>query len=153
VLDLEKHIVHQAKAARQHASIKQLIAHQYTIIGRSVLHSKDLATIEGMPQWRAYLKSLQALIDEYKVLQRGAIEIYEADNQRQLFAYRLTSSDARAFVAFNFSFDLQQMPLPFGFMASTKISLWQSDMDEVQTFVTSQPLMIRPFTAMIVIVP
>jgi hypothetical protein len=60
--------------------------------------------------------------------------------------------NTRAFIAFNFSFDTHELPLPFGFMASTKVRMWQSDATKIQTFVTSQALTIRPYTAVIVIV-
>ncbi|WP_100656252.1 glycoside hydrolase family 13 protein [Alteromonas flava] len=101
-----------------------------------------------------YYQSLISLRNTHPVLVSGAIDYYAADDDKQLLAYARTNEEgARVYVAFNLSFDVQPMPLPLGFMQSTKVQLWQSDAPEIREFVTAQPIMLRPMTASIVIIP
>jgi hypothetical protein len=98
------------------------------------------------------INSLRQLRNNYPELLNGQIEAYYANNETKVMAYSLQHGNNRAYVAFNFSFNIQEMPLPFGFMASTKVTVWQSDDLRTSTFVTQQKLMVPAFTAMIVFV-
>jgi hypothetical protein len=76
------------------------------------------------------------------------------DDEKKLLAYQRTNEQGhRVYVAFNMSFDTHPLPLPLGFMASTKIKLWQTDVPVAKTFVTQQPISMRPFSAAIVVIP
>jgi hypothetical protein len=96
--------------------------------------------------------SLKELRDTYSGITTGIFRIYTADQDTQLLAYEIRSEDARIYVAINFSYDMYELPLPLGFMASTKIKLWRTDAPELNAFVTRGPLSIRAMTAAIVIV-
>jgi len=80
------------------------------------------------------------------------IRIYEVDVANQLFAYELRLKDARAYVMYNFSFDTHPLPLPLGFMASTKVTLYRTDNPQPKRFVTSGPLSITYHSAVVVVV-
>lgn len=118
----------------------------------------------GLPRVPDLVEYDAALVDFYKsliqlrknnpVLVNGKLEYYTADDDKSVLAYLRTNENGeRVYVAFNLSFDTHPMPLPLGFMASTKVSLWQSDAPEIKTFVTQQPISMRPMTASIVIIP
>jgi glycosidase len=131
---------------------QQFIAHQFASFGDIYLSQSDLMFTQQNPQWASYIQSLTALGETVDVFTQGNFEIYAANDTSGLFAYKRMQGNTRAFIAFNFSFDTHELPLPFGFMASTKVRMWQSDATKIQTFVTSQALTIRPYTAVIVIV-
>jgi hypothetical protein len=131
---------------------QQLLAHQLASFGEIYLSVNDINFVKQNPLWAAYIESLKRLSEMSDVFKNGELNIYEANDNLGLFAYQRSKNNTRAFVAFNFSFDNHELPLPFGFMASTKVSMWQSDSPEIQTFVTSQALTIRPYTAVIIIV-
>lgn len=131
---------------------KQFIAHQIGSFGRLYLSPSDNTFLESNPDMMTYVQSLVTLSESFDIFTVGDIKIYEADNTTSLFAYQRSKGNMRAFIAFNFSFDTHELPLPFGFMTSTKVSMWQSDSPQLRTFVTSHTLSIRPFTAVILIV-
>jgi hypothetical protein len=141
-----------ARVAVERQINQQFLAHQLASFGSVLLSQNDRMFIKQNPQWATYVQSLTTLSQNFEVFTQGDLEIYEADNVSGLFAYKRTQGTTRAFIAFNFSFDQHELPLPFGFMASTKVTMWQSDSTDIQTFVTSQALTIRPYTAVIVIV-
>ena len=96
--------------------------------------------------------TLTSFIEQYGPLARADMRIYEVDVANQLFAYELRFEDARAYVMYNFSFDTHPLPLPLGFMASTKVTLYRTDNPEFKRFVTSGPLSITYHSAVVVIV-
>lgn len=96
--------------------------------------------------------TLTSFIEQYGPLARAGMRIYEVDVANQLFAYELRFEDARAYVMYNFSFDTHPLPLPLGFMASTKVTLYRTDNPEFKRFVTSGPLSITYHSAVVVIV-
>jgi hypothetical protein len=145
----------QKNAARLALEIKiqqQFLAHQIASFGTLHLSQDDMTFAQQDPQCASYIDSLQALAQTFDVFEYGELRIYEANDDLGLLAYQRSWKNTRAFVAFNFSFDNHELPLPFGFMASTKVRMWQSDAPEIQSFVTSQALTIRPYTAVIIIV-
>jgi hypothetical protein len=141
-----------AQLALQSSLQEQFLAHQFASFGQIYLSKADTAVKDNSLEMQEFVASLKALDEYIAVFRHGEIDIYEANNDSSLFAYKRTKGNTRAFIAFNFSFDTQELPLPFGFMTSTKVSMWQSDAPELRTFVTSQALSIRPFTAVILIV-
>jgi hypothetical protein len=96
--------------------------------------------------------TLTSFIEQYGPLARADMRIYEVDVANQLFAYELRFEDARVYVMYNFSFDTHPLPLPLGFMASTKVTLYRTDNPEFKRFVTSGPLSIAYHSAVVVIV-
>jgi hypothetical protein len=91
------------------------------------------------------------------VLENGGLEVYYTNNAEGIFAYSRQNASARAYIALNFSFNTQEMPLPFGFMASTKVAVWQSDSvsasgKDIERFVTQQAIRIQAFSGKAVIV-
>ncbi|MGB3726326.1 MAG: hypothetical protein WA981_11210 [Glaciecola sp.] len=144
-------LAEQAKQDAHMRRLKMRLLHQLHIASPPYLHPQDQSRLQT-DSLNAYYESLQALHNAHNILLSHAIEIYEASDDTQLFAYQMRINDKRAYVAYNFSFDIHTMPLPFGFMASTKVLMWQSDAQGVDEFVTSTPLMIRPLTAVIIIV-
>ena len=96
--------------------------------------------------------TLTSFIEQYDPLARADMRIYEVDVANQLFAYELRFEDARAYVMYNFSFDTHPLPLPLGFMASTKVTLYRTDNPEFKRFVTSGPLSITYHSSVVVIV-
>lgn len=95
---------------------------------------------------------LEALHTKFTVLHEGIIDVYHNDQATQTFAFSRTNPANRAYIAFNFSYETLPVPMPLGFMASTKVTLWQTDTTGSRQFVTNQPIQMRPFTATIVIV-
>jgi hypothetical protein len=132
--------------------IKLFLTHQYTSFNCVILSEEIASIVKRSPDLNDYVQSLQSLIFQYPVLTEGELEIYEADNEQGLFAYSRSSGSIRVYIAYNLSFDVAQMPLPLGFMSSTKVTVWQSDDSRLESFVTNSPIMVRPFTAVVVIV-
>jgi hypothetical protein len=96
--------------------------------------------------------ALMSFIEQYGPLATAKMRIYEVDVANQLFAYELRFDDARAYVMYNFSFDTHPLPLPLGFMASTKITLYRTDNPKFERFVTNGPLSITYHSVVVVIV-
>ncbi len=96
--------------------------------------------------------TLTSFIEQYGQLDSADMRIYEVDVANQLFAYELRFEDARAYVMYNFSFDTHPLPLPLGFMASTKVTLYRTDNPEFKRFVTNGPLSITYHSGVVVIV-
>ena len=97
-------------------------------------------------------QSLESLINSYGPFDKGKQKIYEVDPVNQILGYELRLPDTRMYIVYNFSYDVLPLPLPLGFMASTKIAMWRTDAPELQRFVTQGPLSIRAQSAAIVIV-
>jgi hypothetical protein len=100
----------------------------------------------------ADILKLTAFIEQYGPLATADIRIYEVDVTNKLFAYELRFESARLWVMYNFSFDTHPLPLPLGFMASTKVTLYRTDNPKFERFVTNGPLSITYHSAVIVIV-
>jgi len=103
--------------------------------------------IESLP-----LTSLTNFVKSSDTFQLGVLSVYAQLEQQHVFAYRLRHKNDNAYVVFNFSYDTHEVPLPFGFMASTKVRVWRTDDMQVREFVTRHALSIRPFTAMVILV-
>jgi hypothetical protein len=127
-------------------------AHQFSFYGDVFLSDNDQQHIETNAQYRNYLQSLSELTLRYPAFQKGSIEIYAADNERSLFAFSRTYKKTSVFIATNLSFETHEMPLPFGFMSSTKVVMWESDNIKIREFVTQSAISILPFTSAIIIV-
>jgi len=112
----------------------------------TVLPTSPLNTMEGD------IAALTAHIQQYGPLATADMRIYEVDAANKLFAYELRFEDARVYVMYNFSFDTHPLPLPLGFMASTKVTLYSTDNPKFNRFVTSGPLSITYHSAVVVIV-
>ncbi len=98
------------------------------------------------------VKKLTSFIEQYGPLTTADMRIYEVDVDNKLFAYELRFENARVYVMYNFSFDTHPLPLPLGFMASTKVTLYRTDNPTFERFVTSGPLSITYHSAVVVIV-
>ena len=151
----------EAKRERQYKRYKLLLFQLASTYGRKELLriSQQLGPFD--PKKAAdeamYILSLLHLIESLPVLESGEVEVYYADNDEGLFAYSRKSDSTRAYIALNFSFNTHDMPLPFGFMASTKVAVWQSDSvsssgKDIERFVTQQAINIQSFSAKAVIV-
>lgn len=88
----------------------------------------------------------------YAAFSQRQLNVYHSDDSQQLLAYELRGSDERVYVVVNFSFDTLPIPFPHGFMTSTKVTLWESQLEETRSFVTQWPLSIQPFSAVIIVV-
>ena len=91
------------------------------------------------------------LIEALKSDVVGTFDVYHTDEMRQLLAFSVTTEERRIYAAVNLSYDTHEMPLPLGFMASTKVKLWKSDAGELSEFVTQGPLSIAAFSTALVI--
>ncbi|WP_395340283.1 hypothetical protein PN836_016520 [Ningiella sp. W23] len=131
---------------------EMLAGHMAISMGQAVLSRPPLNDIASSGALEEHMQSLLKLIQKYPVLKDAAIEVYAADSQNKLIAYSMRLNKARAYIAFNHSFDIHQMPLPFGFMTSTKVTLWRSSDTDVESYVTSSPIQIAPFEYVIVLV-
>lgn len=98
------------------------------------------------------IDKLTSFIEQYGPLTAADMRIYEVDVTNKLFAYELRFENARVYVMYNFSFDTHPLPLPLGFMASTKVTLYRTDNPTFERFVTSGPLSITYHSAVVVIV-
>jgi glycosidase len=127
-------------------------AHQLSFYGDVFLSDNDQQRIETTAKYKNYLQSLSELALRYPAFHKGRIEIYAADNDRRLFAFSRTYQKTRVYVATNLSFETHEMPLPFGFMSSTKVVMWESDNIAIREFVTQSAISILPFTTAIIIV-
>ena len=81
----------------------------------------------------------------------GAFDVYHTDEISQLLAFSVKTEERRIYAAVNLSYDTHEMPLPLGFMASTKVKLWKSDAGELSEFVTQGTLSIAAFSTALVI--
>jgi hypothetical protein len=79
-------------------------------------------------------------------------ELYVENSDSGIVGYYFRHPDKRIYIIVNLSFDHHEVPFPLGFMTSTKVSIWQTDAPQFETFVTQRPLSIRPRTAIVVIV-
>lgn len=77
---------------------------------------------------------------------------YLTDVENQLLGYEIRTNDARIYVILNFSYDVHSLPFPLGFMSSTKVQLWRTDSQQIETFVTQWPLSVTGMSAVIVVV-
>ncbi len=91
---------------------------------------------------------LQLISDKFS----PQIKVYHQDNETKLLAFQLASNESRVYVIINFSYDMHDVPFPFGFMNSTKVHLWRSDSLKTDSFVTKGTLSIAGRVAMVVIV-
>lgn len=142
----------EAAQERMLQRIQLLLAHQYMSFERVELPSPLNTLITEHSELAEYSESVKALVNEYPVLSTGKFEIYEANNEQSLLAYSRRINNTPAFIAYNLSFDVHEMPLPFGFMASTKVTVWESGDLQTRSFVTSSPILVRPFSAVVVLV-
>ena len=121
-----------------------------TLHAVTVLPSQPLSNVDADAKIEAV--KLTSFIEQYGPLATAEIRIYEADVANKVFAYELRFDDARIYVMYNFSFDTHPLPLPLGFMASTKVTLYRTDNPIFKRFVTSGPLSITYHSAVVVIV-
>ncbi|OJF69987.1 hypothetical protein BK026_15060 [Alteromonas sp. V450] len=91
------------------------------------------------------------LTEALKADAAGTFNVYHLDEIKQLLAFSVTTEKRRIYVAVNLSYDTHEMPLPLGFMASTKVKLWKSDAGELSEFVTQGSLSIAAFSTALVI--
>ena len=150
-----------AKRERQYNRYKLLLFQLATTYGKKELHRISQQVGPYDPKQAAdeaiYIASLEHLLETMPVLENGGLDVYYADNAEGVFAYSRQNGSARAYIALNFSFNTQEMPLPFGFMASTKVAVWQSDSvsasgNDIERFVTQQAISVQAFSGKVVIV-
>jgi hypothetical protein len=142
----------QARQQNLKQRLAMYLTHQFTSAGTVLMTSPDILLTQQDKNWNSFYSSLIELRERYVGLFVQKSTVYEADNERRLLAFRTkTSAGEAAYIVYNFSFDIHEVPLPFGFMTSTKVTLWQSDTANVTTFVTDAPLMISPYSAVIII--
>lgn len=155
------HALSDKKSAEFANNAKKSCPTLSTLSRREVRLFKMLNTITVIPQSplntmtdtvNADVSSLTSFLEKYGSLDSADMRIYEVDVTNKLFAYELRFEDARAYVMYNFSFDTHPLPLPLGFMASTKISLYRTDNPTFKRFVTKGPLSITYHSAVVVIV-
>lgn len=110
-------------------------------------------TILALPKQDDVLQSLNNMVETYPVFTQATAQLYDLSLEQNTFAFeRKGANNVRAYIAFNLSFDVQEMPLPLGFMSSTKVTVWRSDAPEPDTFVTNQAFVMPALSAIIVIV-
>ncbi|WP_394224216.1 hypothetical protein [Alteromonas gracilis] len=95
--------------------------------------------------------SVSELVKTINASLMGKFEVYYFDEQKQLLGFSVTEDNLRIYAAVNFSYDMHEMPLPLGFMASTKVKLWKSDSGEINEFVTQGSLSISAFSTAVII--
>jgi hypothetical protein len=102
--------------------------------------------------WQEVYRSLIRLRTQSARLRAGKREWYAADDQAGVLAYRFTN-DARhqLLVAINVSDNHHELPLPFGFMADSKVRLWASYDPAIREIVTSRPVMLPARSAVVVL--
>lgn len=103
----------------------------------------------GGGEFSAQLLGLQ---QQMPALTKGALSFYDSRPEAGIFAYQRVWGSQRVYVVFNLSFDSQVLPLPHGFMSSTKVSVWRTDDQALRRFVTSSPLQIRGLSGVVVAV-
>ena len=107
--------------------------------------------IEG-PFWQGIYRSLIQLRRDTPLIHEGKMEWYAVDDQAGVVAYRLTNDQQQhVLVAINVSDQHHELPLPFGFMADSKIRLWASYAPETRELVTSKPVALPARSAVVVI--
>ncbi|MFQ3208082.1 MAG: glycosidase [Glaciecola sp.] len=127
-------------------------AHQVTFSGSVFLSADDQKRVETNEKYKNYIASLSELALRYPTFHKGSIEIYAADNERRLFAFSRVYKNTRVFIAINLSFETHEIPLPFDFMSSTKVLMWESDNIQLREFVTQSAISIASYTSAIMIV-
>ena len=102
--------------------------------------------------WHEVYSSLIALRQSTPWLHEGQLEWYAADAQAPVLAYRLTNDKRQhILVAVNVSEGHEQLPLPSGFMAVSKVRLWTSYDPTIRELVTSKPIVLPARSAVVVI--
>ncbi len=102
----------------------------------------------------AFYQSLIEIRNTYPVLHKGEISYYESDDETSIVAYAREGKDGeRIYIAFNMSSKSQDMPLPLGFMSSTKVRVWQSSFPKMREFVMQGSIRMPSLSATIVIIP
>ena len=153
-------LLHNAKALEQVPAKIDLLekkihlfwAHQFGFYGDVFLSENDQQHIENNSEYTEYLQSLSKLAQMYPAFHQGRTEIYAAANEKKLLAFSRIYKKTRVFIAVNLSFETHEMPLPFGFMSSTKVLMWESDNIQIREFVTQSGISILPYTSAIIIV-
>lgn len=147
---------HEAALERSDKLAKMFIAHQATVFTELAFNEQEKKFLDINSDVslhiQQYVNTLTHFVSQHSVFTNGDFAWYEVDDQTKVMAYQRQYQNTRAYIAFNFSFDTVDMPFPFGFMNSTKITLWQSDAKSTERFVTQGSLPLRPFTATVVIV-
>jgi hypothetical protein len=102
--------------------------------------------------WQEVYRSLIRLRTQSARLREGKREWYAADDEAGVLAYRFTN-DARQqlLVAISVSDNHHELPLPFGFMADSKVRLWASYDPAIREIVTSRPVMLPARSAVVVL--
>jgi hypothetical protein len=104
------------------------------------------------PYWHAAYRSLIQIRRDYPFLRSGTLEWYATDPDAGALAYRITNEERQhILVAINVSDQHLELPLPFGFMAVSKIKLWASYDPTVRELVTSKPVALPARSAVVVI--
>ena len=146
----------EATIERLDALARMLIVHQTSSLGKTRFNITEQEFLSSETanntEFKQFLSGLQNFTEQNPVFQRGDFGWYFVDEKTHVMAYQRRLENTRAYIAFNFSFDTVDMPFPFGFMNSTKITLWQSDTNIIESFVTKGRVSLRPYTVNIVIV-
>jgi len=102
--------------------------------------------------WRDVYASLIQLRKQTPLLRTGTVEWYAADDEAGVLAYRITNDEGQTImVAVNLADKHHELPLPFGFMAVSKIQLWASYDPLLRELVTSRPVALPARSTVVVI--
>ncbi len=155
-LDIEK-----ARRDRIVNKVEKLIVFSLSFLQANVDINLNNVSIDCLNKTKTIFENLIKLTDNFSsiLIKNGFFKhklntiLYEVDPANKIFAFMITSDGGqRAYFSFNGSFDIKDMPFPFGFMNSTKVTLWQTDSQKLDTFVTTQPIAVRPYNAAFVII-
>lgn len=155
-LDIEK-----ARRDRIVNKVEKLIVFSLSFLQANVDINLNNVSMDCLNKTKTIFENLIKLTDNFSsiLIKNGFFKhklttiLYEVDPANKIFAFMLTSEGGqRAYFSFNGSFDIKDMPFPFGFMNSTKVTLWQTDSQKLDTFVTTQPIAVRPYNASFVMI-
>jgi hypothetical protein len=135
------------------AAIERKLIQQRMMKAFLLAYLGENSEIVSAAELEALNQALSSLILRYPLFKQSNAWLYENNNSHFVFAFEKQGDDnVRAYVAFNLSFDAQKMPFPLGFMSSTKVTVWRSGEDTLNTFVTNQAIALPALSAAIVLV-
>lgn len=104
------------------------------------------------PFWRDVYGSLIRLRRDTPLILDGEVEWYAVDDEAGVLAYRITNDRGHhVLVAVNVSTGHHELPLPFGFMAVSKVKLWASYDPTIRELVTSRPVALPAGSVVVVV--
>lgn len=121
------------------------------VMGLMLSPAPVIGVIEGA-YWRDVYSSLIQLRRQHPLIRTGSLDWYAADDAAGVIAYRVSNDRGQTvLVAVNLADRHHELPLPFGFMAVSKITLWASYDPTLRELVTSKPVALPARSAVVVI--